>query len=203
MEIFGYGEDSLTLWILKNRFKYLLDQLEDTSEYSKCTIFYRPSFGRKGGNSRSEFGEFDFIILSEVNIYLGESKWDGPTGKSKNTIQLKNEQLFRHKLFSHYVECWLNNKFSNWNEFREKLNSKLKKHNISKPVPLEYSSLARNLQTVLNIIKSKYNEIPNINNLLLYFYKTNDNLPLIVNGDFKLVFIDYSEYLFDNFIKLN
>ena len=58
MEIFTYGEDALTLWALKNKFLEILKKYEDNTPVSQCKIFYRPSFGRRGGSKSSQFGEF-------------------------------------------------------------------------------------------------------------------------------------------------
>lgn len=54
MEIFAYGEDALTLWSLKNKLDVILKKLEDFTPVSQCKIFYRPSFGRRGGENRQE-----------------------------------------------------------------------------------------------------------------------------------------------------
>ena len=63
MEILGYGEDALTLWALKNKLPLILSALNDSSSLSQCKAFFRPSFGRRGGPSSAQFGEFDFILL--------------------------------------------------------------------------------------------------------------------------------------------
>ena len=76
MELLGYGEDGLTLWAIKNRLDTILDKLKDDSDPNNCLVYYRPSFGRRGGLKSAQFGEFDFILLSEHGIYLVESKWD-------------------------------------------------------------------------------------------------------------------------------
>lgn len=72
-KIFGYGEDALTLWALKQHTSNILEEFQDKTPISNCLIFYRPSFGRGFG---SVFGEFDAILVSRENIYLIESKWD-------------------------------------------------------------------------------------------------------------------------------
>lgn len=107
MEILGYGEDALTLWSLKNKLDYILASFGDSSDVSKCRAFFRPSFGRSGGNKSSQFGEFDFIILAKQHLYLGESKWDKSPEKIVNgQMDLRSEQLLRHRLFKLYVEEW-------------------------------------------------------------------------------------------------
>ena len=202
MEIFSYGEDALTLWAIKNRFNDILKLLRDTSKNSVCKVFYRPSFGRRGGALSSQFGEFDFIILSEKKVYLGESKWDGSSELINGVIELREEQLLRHKIFNCYLECWLKNKYSSWDEFREKLTSYFEKESIQKPVAPTDSILASNIQTILGIMKQHFHTFPEIKNVLLYMYKTKTDLPTNVNGNFELVLVDYSDAAVDNLIKM-
>ncbi len=75
-KIFGSGEDTLTLWLLKHQESKILDEFKDYTKTSDCLAFYRPSFGRSGGEDSAEFGEFDAILVSLENLYLIESKWD-------------------------------------------------------------------------------------------------------------------------------
>ena len=82
----GYGEDSLTLWALENKLKEIMGVDELSKEYK---VFYRPSFGRRKG-----IGEFDFIIVSDNRIYLGESKW-----LLKNIVNDKYIRTLRHRKF--------------------------------------------------------------------------------------------------------
>ncbi|MCK4365107.1 MAG: hypothetical protein KAW45_03570 [Thermoplasmatales archaeon] len=202
MELFAYGEDALTLWAMKNRFSDILKQLGDTSKGSGCKVLYRPSFGRRGGLHSSQFGEFDFIILSENKVYLGESKWDGSSELTNGIIELREEQLLRHKIFNCYLECWLKNKCSCWDEFREKLKSYFEKEGIPKPAAPTNSILASNLQTILDIIKKHFHTFPEIKNVLLYMHKTKTDLPNDINGNFKLLLVDYSDATVDNLIKM-
>jgi len=74
-EIFGYGEDALTLWVLKRHVSTILNHFKDSSSHSDCLVFYRPSFGRHAKEHASVFGEFDAIVASPQNICLVESKW--------------------------------------------------------------------------------------------------------------------------------
>ena len=86
MKILGYGEDFLTFWAITKRLNEILSQLKDKTDPEKCTVIYRPSFGRRGGLRRSEFGEFDTIIVTPEKAYLVESKWDGSSASfQKNT----------------------------------------------------------------------------------------------------------------------
>jgi hypothetical protein len=107
MEILAYGEDALTLWALKNKLEYILQELGDSPNSSKRLAFFRPSFGRRGGKNSSQFGEFDFILLTANYIYLGESKWDNSSEKIiDGKLELRDEQLLRHKLFKFYIDEW-------------------------------------------------------------------------------------------------
>lgn len=202
MELLAYGEDALTLWAMKYKLYEILKQLGDNSEDPDCKVFYRPSFGRRGGTHSSQFGEFDFIILSENKVYLGESKWDGSSELIHGTIHLREEQLLRHKIFNCYLECWLKNKCSSWDDLREKLKSYFENEGISKPIAPVNSILASNLQTILDIIKQHFHTFPEIKNVLLYFYKTKNNLPNNINENFKLLLVDYSDATVENLIKM-
>ena len=98
-EIFGYGEDALTLWALKHHTSAILETFQDQTAPSNCIIFYRPSFGRSGGSKSAEFGEFDAILASSENVYLIESKWDNLSRFNKREITLRAEQKMRHRIF--------------------------------------------------------------------------------------------------------
>ena len=98
-KIFGYGEDALTLWLLKNQPEQILNRFNDKTEPSDCIVFYRPSFGRSGGPGSAEFGEFDAILASKENIYLIESKWDNHRQTNRSELLLRPEQTERHKVF--------------------------------------------------------------------------------------------------------
>jgi len=93
--ILGYGEDAFTLWALKHHTTEILKAFQDKTSPSDCLIFYRPSFGRSGGNKSAEFGEFDAILVSLENIYLIESKWDNFSRFQKHEITLSAEQKLR------------------------------------------------------------------------------------------------------------
>ena len=218
MEILAYGEDALTLWAIKKRLSDILvdDKLKVYSTSENCKAFFRPSFGRRGGDKRSEFGEFDFIILSEQYLYLGESKWDKSSEKIRNgELELRGEQTLRHDLFKFYVEEWWTlEESTNWSDFAKKVQEKLGQLDIKKPIARENSLLASNLKTVLEVIKKHYKDMPKVKNVLLYLYDSVNNhheLPRKVcdiNGkiiNFTVVPIDYSEAKspeLGNFIRL-
>ena len=204
IEIIGYGEDALTLWAIKNRLNVILDKLDDHSDVTKCKVFFRPSFGRSGGANSSQFGEFDFIILSEKYLYLGESKWDRSSENKEGILVLRDEQKLRHEIFRFYVEEWLSEDFSNWSSFLQKAEEDIKRKGFIKPLAPENSLLSSNLQTILQIIKSHFSSTPKTRNVLLYLYSgESTDLPKRVSGSFELILIDYSADMLDNFIKIN
>ena len=55
MEILAYGEDALTLWALKKKLEHVLQELKESSTPSQCQAFFRPSFGRRGGENSAQF----------------------------------------------------------------------------------------------------------------------------------------------------
>ena len=185
MKIYGYGEDALTLWALKNK----LDEIIPKDEITKINkIFYRPSFGR-GGKGKSNFGEMDFIILTLETIYLGESKWD-KLGKSKaKHINLLDNQILRHKIMAKYIELW--EPSNGWESLKTKNSDFMKE--FDKEVPDEEKGLACNLLTLLREIGSR----KNICNILLYFHNGNNQLidsKYTKSGvDFLIRNIDYSQ----------
>ena len=205
MEILAYGEDALTLWALRHKLEYILQELGDSPNSSECKVFFRPSFGRRGGKNSSQFGEFDFILLTQNCIYLGESKWENSSEKIVNgKIELRVEQLLRHKLFRFYITEWAFGSYENseWKRFSNEAKLKLIQEDIEKPIAPEKSLLAENLRTVLKFIKENYSQQPAIKDILLYFHKTSNQNPQSVGDGFTLVKIDYSEERTDNFIEL-
>ena len=204
MQMLGYGEDALTLWAIKNKLDVILEAVGDSSDSSMCQVFFRPSFGRRGGNSSPQFGEFDFIILSKDRLYLGESKWVRSSEKLKGGIlELRVEQKRRHEVFKFYVEQWAFGSHSSWREFIDRVRLVLQS-GAAKPLAPENSLLATNLKAVLGVIKKQYASVPDIRNVLLYLYdgKTVEQLPQKATEDFDLVCIDYSADTLDSFIRI-
>lgn len=209
-EILGYGEDAFTFWALSKHISEILKKLGDQSDTSNCLIFFRPSFGRSGGEGSAQFGEFDSILASSENIYLIESKWDNFSENKNDTIALDTEQILRHKIFSWYFINWCTREYTDWKGFCSDLENDFI-HNFPdrKIAPIE-SLLARNLEFVLKKlyehckIFSCYREPKNV---LLYFYDRNKSIEMrkvITSGDvnFNVVNIDYSPYIVSNFINL-
>lgn len=205
MEILGYGEDALTLWALKNKLPDILQKLHDESSLSECEALYRPSFGRSGGEDSAQFGEFDFILLSKAQLYLGESKWPRSSERPKNGIlELREEQLLRHRVFRFYVEEWAFGKYISWSEFEKAAAIKLQAQNIRKPIAPAGSLLTSNLETVLKVVKQHFKMLPPIKNVLLYLHygSTTDSPPQSAGRDFDFVSIDCSEGMTKDFVVL-
>ncbi len=206
MEILAYGEDALTLWAIKEKLALILQTLNDSSNPARCRAFFRPSFGRSGGANSAQFGEFDFILLAEQCIYLGESKWDKSSENIRaGVLALRGEQLLRHEIFKFYIEEWAFGNYSAWREFTGQAKSKLPQRGIVKPIAPEHSLLASNLRTTLDVIRRHYAALPAVRNLLLYFYdgRSDGQPPRSAGKDFVVVAVDYSEVLFGNFIKID
>lgn len=179
MKILGYGEDALTLWTLKQHVSKILNEFQDKTTISDCLVFYRPSFGRAGGENSSEFGEFDAIIASKENIYLIESKWDNLTEFNKTELILGKEQTLRHEIFSWYLIHWKKKYFGNWQAF---VNEHQKDFKINHKTIAQNSLLSRNLESILNKIQEhcgniSESSIKNIVILLQFWelYTTNQN----------------------------
>lgn len=209
MLVLGYGEDALTLWAINHRLQTILEELHDSCDPSECQAFFSPSFGRGGREGNPRFGEFDFIILSESCLYLGESKWDGFSGKVyKSALKLLENQTLRHECFRQYVNQWLGADSPTWQEFAGQAKIELS-GGISKPLPPAGSRLARNLETVLDRIKEHFllsgGGKPAMVDVLLYFLKGQApaGSPRRTSDGFELVYVDYSEDSVGNFVKIN
>jgi len=193
--LFGYGEDALTLWAVTEKIDLILRQLNDP-EPEYCTILYRPSFGR------SQYGEFDAIIITTSKAYLVESKWDGSEGTS---IGMEAHQIRRHKILEWYHDNWKGEVGEDWDEFARKNNpafreefkffvgEKEKRVEMSKYIPSSDTILGQNLQTVLDLIIDK-----EIENVLLYLHRGKS---IDIDTDFKIVKIEY-ETTYGNYIEL-
>jgi hypothetical protein len=205
MEILGYGEDALTLWAMTDKLSTIFDTLRDGSKASKCRIFLRPSFGRAGGPTSAQFGEFDFIILAERRLYLGESKWDKSSeGIQQGVLQLAEHQRLRHEVFKLYVHDWAFGSYASWGDFAHDATVRLHFSQVKKPVAPEGSLLASNLRTVLSAIKRHYATMPDIRDVLLYLHAgaNADRVLVKASGDFTVVALDYSEVAFEGFIRI-
>ncbi len=194
-EIFGYGEDSLTLWMLKHHISKILDENDKTS-VSDCLVFYRPSFGRSGGSKSPEFGEFDAIVASLKKIYLIESKWDNLSKSSRNKEPLKKVQRLRHRVFSWYLANWNKGYLNDWQRFLEEKQVDFEKSFKDEKVIAEKGLLVENLQRVLNILLGhcrEFNKEQSICNVLLFFYHKSSPLSIKTEG-FKTVNFFYRPF---------
>ena len=149
---FAYGEDILTYWALRDQLDVVLTQLGDKSEPNDATIFYRPSFGRRGSHDpafpRAEFGEFDAIVATSESIYLIEAKWPASSEVRRTTITLSQTQIDRHKIFAWYLarypECNVP-----WNRFVAKCDSDFRVDFPGKKLAPPGSKLAGNTEFIL------------------------------------------------------
>jgi len=206
-KILGYGEDSFTLWFLKNHLSRILDEFQDQTASSDCLIFYRPSFGRHSKENSSVFGEFDAVVASKENIYLIESKWDNFGGFHNDELILREEQTLRHKIFSWYLTHW-NKKYSNdWQAFinENQKDFKFKNKTIAPKHGEKQSLLATNLEFILHKLLEhcrSFSSESNIKNVLLFFFNgKKSEKPTKING-FALIPIDYSKAIQGNFVTL-
>lgn len=207
MEIRGYGEDALTLWALKNKLPEILKELDDKSSLLECKALFRPSFGRRGGENSAQFGEFDFILMSKDQLYLGESKWHRSSENIANGfLALREEQLLRHKIFRFYVEEWAFGYYTSWPEFEKTARIRFQTLGINKPIAPAESLLMENLKTVLNVVKQHFEKPPSIKNVLLYLYYGSATYLLPKSAglglDFAVVNIDCSDGVSENFVAL-
>ncbi len=206
-EILGYGEDAFTFWMLKKHLSEVLKLLGDRSKPSDCLVFFRPSFGRGGGNS--VFGEFDAILASSENIYLIESKYDQFSSFKKDKLDLRGQEL-RHEIFSWYYKNWNAQQYTNWEDFRKALQGDFVKKFLSKKIAPTDSLLARNLEFVLRQLKEHSKEPQELKNVVIFFYggpKAKKVEGIISDSiHFEVINIDYTQYKNDfkgNFIILD
>ena len=163
---------------MKNQPTEILKQFNDKTEPSDCLVFYRPSFGRRGGPDSAQFGEFDAILASKENVYLIESKWDNHRQTNHTELLLRPEQTVRHKVFRWYL--------SNQNSEKEFIEGK-------KIAPAN-SLLAMNLQYVLSQIRQccpNSAKPDHVKNVLLYFHGAKSSPPQNVPEGFTILAVEY------------
>ena len=212
-EMLGYGEDALTFWALKRRTSEILKELKDQTEPSDCLIFFRPSFGRRGGGGRAEFGEFDAILASSQNIYLIESKWDRRLRNRRDEIALTPEQVLRHKIFSWYLTNWDAQEYSgNWGKFKNDFENNFTSAGnfTNRKMAPAGSRLAKDLEFVVNKLQEhckKFScEYRKPRNVLLYFCGNESREITKVAAEdlnFVVVNINYNQHTSGNFITLD
>lgn len=207
-KIFGYGEDALTLWALKDHLSEILNELGDQTDPSDCLVFFRPSFGRRGGEGTAEFGEFDAILVTSRNVYLIESKWDAfRRWDARARILLEEPQKLRHRVFLWYLTHWDSKYSGDWKSFARDHNAEF--HNqLGKKLKLARANrlLAQNLENVLTRIYEHCGTLKpeNVKNVILFFYdkERKSSPPSIVPENFNLVSLDYSHVVEGHFVVL-
>ncbi len=200
VQLIGYGEDSLTLWALRERLPDILPKLGDPSDPESCKAFFRPSFGRGGGSKSPEFGEFDFILLTRKTLYLGESKWRS----NGLTIVIDPVQSTRHQLFEAYVDEWFTQDVD-WPEFMASQSTAQRLAVLGKSVPPADSLLVHNLEFVLRTIRGHFNgDRPRLMHLLLFFYCCPYGpVPTsVTDARFNLVVLKGPQFLGGEFLQL-
>ena len=73
-----------------------------------------------GGAKRSEFGEFDALIVTSEAAYLIEAKWGSSQENDNGEVRLRNEQQRRHKVFRWYLSQWRQLMPTSWPDFRQR-----------------------------------------------------------------------------------
>jgi hypothetical protein len=202
MDVYGYGEDALTLWAFYNRLPALLSQLNDDSSPDQCVLFFRPSFGRRGGGKSAQFGEFDFILLSSIRLYLGEAKSDRSSEAVRGEeIVLRQEQLLRHQVFRQYVTDWTRGSYDSWDAF---LSAVAPSWPGDKPMAPNGSLLSENLHRVLSTVQAKLNGTPEVVDVLLYLHDGDSAAAVSISAPsgFQLAQLDYSPAKFGQYIHM-
>jgi hypothetical protein len=205
-KILGYGEDALTFWALKDQLSEILNALKDQTDPHDCFIFFRPSFGRRGGVGTAGFGEFDAILVTARNVYLIESKWDAFRRWDTRAIILLNEQQkLRHRVFSWYLTHWDSNYSRDWKSFVRDYNDAFL-NQFGKKLAQANRLLAQNLENVLKRIHEHCGILKHedVKNVILFFYnkKRKSSPPSKVPINFSLVSLDYSHMIEGHFIVL-
>ena len=152
MTILGYGEDALTLHALVNGLPVIFARLGDDTDAAKAVVFYRPSFGRRGGTPDapgSQFGEFDAIIGTARAVYLVEAKRSGSGELAGTDLQLRPEQIRRHLAFRAYFEEWRRERPEDWTSFATRMRAAFDSRGLHLDAPAAGTMLAKNIADVL------------------------------------------------------
>ena len=171
---FGYGEDALTYWALRNRLDDILDQLCDKSSACDRIVFYRPSFGRRGSSitsnsPRAEFGEFDAIVATPRSIYPIEAKWSASSEAKQSKITIGQVQMTRHDIFAWYLAEYAQYKAQPWDLFVQRWDDDFRSKFHGKKLAPSGSKLAVNIEFVLRqLLSIRPSSTPT--NVLLYFH---------------------------------
>jgi hypothetical protein len=174
MQLFGYGEDGLTMWALRDKLPDLLMALGDDSQAENCLVFFRPSFGR-GANC---FGEFDAILATERKTYLIESKWDSDGAiTARRKFRLEDCQPLRHIIFRWIRSRWGNHEWPDWGQFVKEVGADFSGAFAGRVLPKPTTLLARNLRFVMTQLSAKPVEMEDI---LLFSTRNTSDIPTAV-----------------------
>jgi hypothetical protein len=186
MPIIGYGEDGLTYWALTTRLQDILRALDDNTTAAKCTVFFRPSFGRSGGPESAQFGEFDAILATPKAVHLIESKRDNGLNNGRPVV-LREVQVWRHHIFTWLLARWRNRGFHLWDAFRADAQADFVRQFPNRPLAPLDSLLARNLDYILRqLCGNGFGK--DTRNVLLYFHRAGAPEPNgIVDGEGHMV----------------
>lgn len=194
MQVFGYGEDSYTMYILNAEINLLLSKLNETSGSKNSIVLYRPCFGRKHG-----IGEFDFIILASNTVYLGETKLSYRVSSHYN-FALKQCQIDRHDKMEKLIRLWF--------ELPSKENtlSMLEPNRFHLKLPTQNSGLYKHIESFLSLLSSRFDFPPFVKNTLLVLSDVIDGKEFTVNTpDFEIVTMkipDLSESVLPGYVNL-
>ncbi len=166
-EMIGYGEDGLTLWALTHHLDEVLRRMGGSPDSSEVLVFYRPSFGRAGGPGSPLFGEFDAIVMTSARVFLIESKWDGSPVIIDNQVVLAPHQILRHRIFRWILMGWHRQRPTDWDAFRRGNEEGFEAEFGGKPMAPTGSSLARNLEYVLQRLTERGSKP--VEDVVLYF----------------------------------
>ncbi len=205
MKIYGYGEDALTLWALKYHLSDILQEFGDKCEPSDCVVFYRPSFGRRGGSKSPEFGEFDAIIASLASIYLVESKWDNLKATDGDRELIKKVQRLRHRVFSWYLTHWNSSYYGNWQRFIDEQGKDFERKFEDEKIIASKGLLVENLEYILKVVLDHSRDLSGetrIRNVLLFFSRNKSSDSKANYETFTLINLCYSKHASNNFVVL-
>lgn len=203
--MFGYGEDALTLWAVTQKLDEILASADDKSSTESAVVFFRPSFGRRGGPISSQFGEFDFVIATPFALHLGETKWQSSPETAHDLITLRPEQLERHKIFAAYYEIWISRNDWTWPHYSQECEIQFPVRGIRKPVVPLNSLLSKNLQHILEALSEATNSAPTVNNILMVVKSDDGRLAPSWRSPkgFKLAVLDATAEIDNGFLPMH
>ena len=188
--MYGYGEDTLTLYAMTKGLRVFLDQLYDTTPTDEAVVYFRPSFGRRSPNpnaTQSVFGEFDAIVATRSAIYLVEGKWSGSAELQDATLTVADVQRRRHKVFRWDHKHWKEKMPSSWAHFRAQTKEAFEDAFPGLTIPTAGTKLAKNLEFVLSGVCQR--DVPLVDVLLFSTVHLNVCPTAINPPEFKLVVI--------------